>query len=71
MGDFVTAPSEIAGELAAALGLPKETIWFELRVATNEAVIVRSCHFVKMENFGEMLEVVRKHKLKANETSNV
>lgn len=67
---LLMAPGKQAGELVRALGLPRETRWFELRVACGEVATLTACVFVQDSKTGEVSEVLRRFRLEEQETPN-
>jgi hypothetical protein len=56
-----TGNEKFAREMLDALGLPKNTVWFELRVAVDEAITVRCAYYPELPDGkrGELLSSVR------------
>ena len=54
--------SDFGSKLAQAIGLPSETVWFELRCAVDEIVTVKASILVRSED-GALEQVLREFTL--------
>lgn len=60
---YLTGSSLESIEIVNALGLPKGTRWFELRIGRNEVATVTACIQVKDEVTGGLSDVLKRFRL--------
>jgi hypothetical protein len=62
-----TDGKELGNKLIDALGLPKNTVWLELRVAINEVASVTCCYYPDISS-ERLIEVLSEYELHAKST---
>lgn len=55
---------ELGNKLIDALGLPKTTVWLELRVSINEVVSMKCCYYPDISS-DRLIEVLSEYELHA------
>lgn len=60
---ILTAPSTAAGQIAAALKLPKNTVAFTLRVRVDEAATLEVETYAEADGAEELATVLKRYRL--------